>query len=127
MNIFKKLQIILAVIVCLSLTVLFVACDPDNGDTPPDTSITITFNTNGGSDVASDVLDAEFIMPATPTKSGYVFLGWYFDSACTQPASNASILAKTESFTLYAKWQKNKPTYSFRVHPLLKLYVSLAI
>ena len=106
MNIFKKLQIILVVILCLSLSMLFVACDPGDGDTPPDTGITVTFNTNGGSSIASDVLDAEFIMPSKPTREGYVFVGWYFDQGFTQSASNAEILAKTESFTLYAKWQK---------------------
>ena len=99
MNIFKKLQLIFVFILCISLTMLFVACDP--GDEPPtDPSITITFETNGGSTVASDVLDAEFLMPSAPTKEGYYFDGWYFDASLTQYASNVSILAKTESFTL---------------------------
>ena len=113
MNIFKKLQIILIVILCLSLTMLFVACDPDDdGDTPPDNTITVTFNTNGGSTIASDVIDADFIMPAVPTKEGYIFLGWFFDEALTQSATNGAIIAKTESFTIYAKWQKI-PTATF--------------
>ena len=116
MNIFKKLQIILVVILCLSLTMLFVACDPDDdGDTPPETTITVTFNTNGGSTIASDAIDADFIMPANPTKEGYIFLGWCFDEALTQYATNAAIIAKTESFTIYAKWQKI-PTATFETN-----------
>ncbi len=65
----------------------------------------VSFNTNGGSDVAAvTVINGKtFGAPADPTKSGNVFLGWYSDAALTQPYSftAATITADT---TLYAKW-----------------------
>lgn len=38
----------------------------------------------------------------TPTRSGYVFAGWYTDSACTVPYTFSGTL--TQDITLYAKW-----------------------
>ena len=57
---------------------------------------TITFNTDGGSDVAPITQDYG---PAAPTKAGYTFAGWYKDGVAytftTMPA---------EDITLTAKW-----------------------
>jgi uncharacterized repeat protein (TIGR02543 family) len=39
----------------------------------------------------------------TPTRDGYVFKGWYYDSACTQAYDSA--VAITSDTTLYASWQ----------------------
>ena len=66
--------------------------------------INVTFETNGGSTIAQDVLDSDFEMPANPTKTNYVFEDWYFDEALTVRATEPTIRAQKESFTLYAKW-----------------------
>ena len=62
---------------------------------------TITFNTDGGSDVAPITQDygTAVAAPAAPTKAGYSFAGWYKDGVAytftTMPA---------EDITLTAKW-----------------------
>ena len=48
----------------------------------------------------------DFILPV-PTRSGYVFGGWYTDSALTVASNLSKIPAgSTDYFTLYAKWNK---------------------
>ena len=74
---------------------------------PDASAVTITFETNGGSTVASktfsvgdDVDPATF---ATPTKTSFMFAGWYSDAALTTPVG-ASVFTITEDMTFYAKW-----------------------
>lgn len=66
---------------------------------------TVTFNTNGGTPEPESQIRAN--LPATkpddPTRSGYVFAGWYTDEACT--AAYDFTQPVTGSVTLYAKWE----------------------
>lgn len=65
---------------------------------------TVTFNSNGGSDVPEQIrANAAATKPADPTRSGYVFAGWYTDEACT--AAYDFTKPVTDSVTLYAKWE----------------------
>lgn len=65
---------------------------------------TVTFNSNGGSDVPGQMrANAAATKPADPTRSGYVFAGWYTDEACT--AAYDFTKPVTDSVTLYAKWE----------------------
>lgn len=65
---------------------------------------TVTFNSNGGSDVPEQIrANAAATKPADPTRSGYVFAGWYTDEACT--AAYDFTQPVTDSVTLYAKWE----------------------
>ena len=68
------------------------------------TSCTITFQSNGGSAVepAYAAVGATITAPATPTKSGYHFDGWYTDHEF-QHAYDFSTPVNA-SITLYAKW-----------------------
>ena len=68
------------------------------------TQLTVTFNVNGGSDVAAQTLTAGQKINTSPVtaKSGFVFSGWYSDSALTSPVSFPYTV--TENCTLYAKW-----------------------
>ena len=64
----------------------------------------VHFELEGGrgvSDLKTDRIETEPI----PTKDGYTFLGWYFDSAYSEKASFP--LDVTDDLTLYAKWEKN--------------------
>ena len=70
---------------------------------------TVTFNTNGGSDVSSQPLryGATATKPADPTKTAttttkYTFDGWYSDSSLKTPFSFDTAI--TGDITLYAKW-----------------------
>lgn len=66
---------------------------------------TVTFNTNGGTPEPESQIRAN--LPATkpddPTRSGYVFAGWYTNEACT--AAYDFTKPVTDSVTLYAKWE----------------------
>lgn len=75
---------------------------------------TVTFNTNGGSDVDSLSVDygEKVEKPADPTREGYTFDGWYSDKDFkTAWDFNTPITADT---TLYAKWTEI-PTYTVTV------------
>jgi uncharacterized repeat protein (TIGR02543 family) len=66
------------------------------------TGYTITFETNGGTTI-SDIEEAtELPTLPTPTKSGYTFVAWYYDSAFTQKATAGDTIES--NVTLYAKW-----------------------
>lgn len=73
---------------------------------------TVTFETNGGSEIAVVKVEngSKLTAPSIPTKSGYTFDGWYKDAKLTEAWSFDTDLV-TQSITLYAKWNQN-PTYS---------------
>ena len=65
---------------------------------------TITFDTNGGSEIAPITQDygTNITAPADPTREGYTFIGWDTEIPTTMPAEN---------ITLKAKWKDiEKPT-----------------
>ncbi len=69
----------------------------------------ITFNSNGGSAVNNITEDygAEVVAPSDPTRSGYVFLGW-FEEGQTTPYEFNKIEAR--NITLKAKWGELRGT-----------------
>ncbi|MDR0647870.1 MAG: InlB B-repeat-containing protein [Synergistaceae bacterium] len=74
---------------------------------------TVTFNSQGGSAVSqlSYVQSGTAITaPTAPTRSGYSFIGWYKEAACTN-AWNFATDTVTANITLYAKWTA-VPTYT---------------
>ena len=65
---------------------------------------TITFDTNGGSEIAPITQDygTAITVPADPTREGYTFMGWDQEIPTTMPAEN---------ITLKARWKDiEKPT-----------------
>jgi uncharacterized repeat protein (TIGR02543 family) len=67
---------------------------------------TVTFNSQGGSSVASETFTHgnSFTYPSNPTKSGFSFLGW-FSSPSGGSALTASAVADGNSdTTLHAQW-----------------------
>ena len=66
----------------------------------------ITFNSNQGSGVSpltSVPFGSPINAPANPTRSGFIFLGWYRDANLTQPFTFPSTMP-AENVTLFAKW-----------------------
>lgn len=65
---------------------------------------TITFESNGGSVVAKQtvVAGAKAAKPASPSKDGYILVGWFSDKELSKEYNFDT--AVNSSFTLYAKW-----------------------
>ena len=78
-----------------------------NAAAPVPTPFTVTFNSNGGSAVASQTVNSggKATKPADPTKGGVSFGGWYTDAALTTAYNFNN--AVTSDLTLYAKWTAN--------------------
>ena len=70
---------------------------------------TITFDTDGGSEVESITQDygTTIAKPTDPTKTGYTFAGWYTDAACTNAWNFGSNMLVNHDMTLYARWVRN--------------------
>ncbi len=99
----KKLLSFLFIFVC---AFTLAACTNKDNGKEESTKITVNFETNGGSAVASTTVDttnaSSFVLPANPTKEGYAFDGWYLDQAFTTPFT--ALGADLNNVTLYAKW-----------------------
>ena len=67
---------------------------------------TITFDTNGGSEIAPITQDygTAITAPANPTRKGYTFKGWDKEIPKTMPAEN---------ITVTAQWEINRYTITF--------------
>ena len=67
---------------------------------------TITFDTNGGSEIAPITQDygTEITAPDNPTRKGYTFKGWDKEIPETMPAEN---------ITVKAQWETNQYTIAF--------------
>ena len=75
---------------------------------------TITFNSNDGTSVAPQNVNAgEKLKEPTPapTKVGFTFDGWYEDSTFSKKFNFDTPI--TDNMTLYAKWTENKYTLTF--------------
>lgn len=98
-------------------TAKYVCPVKDNNKENKKETITITFDTKGGSKIDSITIgkETELILPKEPTRDGYVFKGWV-DKKETS-IYNKVLLA--EDTTLYAVWEKeeNKKTSSKNEKP----------
>lgn len=68
---------------------------------------TISFNTDGGSTMASENVNVGGTYggpTTTPTKDGYSFVGWYYDAARENPVTFPITNIPTGGYVLYAKW-----------------------
>ena len=67
---------------------------------------TITFDTDGGTEVSSITQNYNTVIakPSDPTKTGYTFLGWDKEIPSTMPAEN---------MTIKAQWKINEYTLSY--------------
>ncbi|MEI7885074.1 MAG: InlB B-repeat-containing protein [Clostridia bacterium] len=74
---------------------------------------TVTFNSQGGSDVSAKTgiaYDAKITLPSDPTKTGYTFEGWNTNSNGSGSDFTSSTHVKA-NITVYAQW-KVIPTYT---------------
>lgn len=111
-----KKQVLFVLILCLVFICIVTACTKSDGDTDDSTApspetvmYTVTFKTNGGSSVASvRVQKGERITaPTQPTRTQYIFSGWYKDSSFTNVWDFDSDIVNSD-VTLYAKWKPSE-------------------
>lgn len=88
----RLLCIVALLLICL---LTFSACD---------STLTIIFDTQGGSAVDTIVVDEvnDYYAQDYPTKDGYEFGGWYSDIECTKEWSYSYDMRGT--VTVYARW-----------------------
>ena len=80
--------------------------DKNNNNTEPTvTKYTVTFNSDGGTSVSKQTVEAGKLAtkPSNPKKSGYTFKGWFLNGTEYDFSSKV-----TKNITLTAKWEKNK-------------------
>ncbi len=98
----KKSVLIIAIITCLIMvSTMLIACNEKEVK-----YFTITFDSNGGSEVSSLTLEegASIALPSNPTKEGYIFAGWYIDSSLLE-SFNEEEIQLIDNITLYVKWE----------------------
>ena len=99
----QRIFSILAILtMAVILTCIFAACDKTSAQ---EKTFTITFDSMGGSNVPSITIKGgeTFVMPANPTKSGYIFAGWYLDASYVELFEGG--ISINGNLTLYAKWK----------------------
>ncbi len=76
-------------------------------ETTDDSAITytITFETNGGTEISPIEIEETDSIKAFPVtaRKGYNFIGWYYDEELTNEVSESDTF--TEDTTIYAKWE----------------------
>ena len=75
----------------------------DSDESSSITRYTVSFNSNGGSEIVSQLVESggRAIQPASPSKENAFFAGWCSDEALTTKYSFYTTV--TEDITLYAK------------------------
>ncbi len=100
----KSKKFVLAALALLAITGLLALAGCKNDSVPETRKYTVTFNTDGGSTVASQTVESgqKAKEPAEPELEGSWFLGWYSDEDLAKKFDfNTPITTAT---TVYAKW-----------------------
>jgi len=104
----KKSRFILAA-AAIALMAAFAGCGKSDGgspDNPTPKTFTVTFVSNGGSEVApQSVAEGELATePTAPSRSNYVFAGWFIDDSNFTDKWDFATRTVSTDVTLYAKW-----------------------
>ena len=80
--------------------------EPTPSETPQTVYHVITFEVNGGSELAGQVIEEGGVLlePQDPTKEGHTFAGWYTTETFESGTQFDFESAVTENITLYARW-----------------------
>jgi uncharacterized repeat protein (TIGR02543 family) len=92
----------------------FVSSCGDDDDKKNPGEFTVSFNSNGGSDVADQkvVESGKATKPANPTKDGFTFVAWYKDNNTFANEWNFATEVVTADVTLFAKWEDIVPDFT---------------
>ncbi len=101
----KQIIVVFAILtMALVLSCALVACNKTDTPDAQKKEFTITFDTQGGSEVKPITIaeGATITLPRNPTKEGYIFDGWYLSDEFIE-AFNATQTISS-NITVYAKW-----------------------
>ena len=91
-----------------AMVLALISCkENDDEDDTVVNYVTVTFESNGGSSVASQTVEKgdPATKPAAPTRDGYVFDNWYTDNGTFTTIFSFKTLI-TADITLYASWKE---------------------
>lgn len=120
----KKLARYLLLLAAMGLGFAFASCKADDDDdtSQPPVYYTVSFNSNGGTEVKSQKVESgkKATKPANPTKQAiatetYAFENWYTSTDNGTTLSDTAFdfnTAITKDITLYAKWAVNAVTHT---------------
>ena len=119
----KKLTKYALLLAALAMGFAFTSCQQDSGDdTPAVKYYTVTFNSNGGTEVTSQKIESgkKATKPVDPTKQAvatetYAFENWYTSTDNGTTLSDTAFdfnTPITKDITLYAKWAVNAVTHT---------------
>ena len=93
------IKAVLFILIVLPFSIFFVACNNNKVDT----YYTVTFNSKGGSEVASVQVKKDELLsqPENPTQEDFIFLGWFYEDKEWSFAENTV----NQDLTLTAKWE----------------------
>ncbi len=102
----KRIFVVLAILtMALVLSCALVACNKTDSPDAPKKEFTITFDTQGGSEVKPITIaeGATITLPRNPTKEGYIFDGWYLSDEFIEKFNATQTISS--NITVYAKWR----------------------
>ncbi len=120
----KKLARYLLLLAAMGLGFVFASCKADDDDdtSQPPVYYTVSFNSNGGTEVKSQKVESgkKATKPANPTKQAistetYAFENWYTSTDNGTTLSDTAFdfnTPITKDITLYAKWAVNAVTHT---------------
>lgn len=97
---------IFCLLLTFSLCFAILGCSKDKEKDEEKVYYTVTFNSQGGSDVPTQQVlsNNPITRPTSPTREGYFFSGWHKDSMSTGNDWNFASERVTANITLYAGW-----------------------
>jgi|GEM_PF-5532417 len=95
--------LVIAVVAAAAVGAVFLMKGGSSGDT----KYTVTYNTNGGNEIAAKEFtkNTDTFDLATPTKDGSTFLGWYLNADFSGDKITQVAKGTEKNITVYAKWQ----------------------
>ena len=113
----KKLVLVGLALLSVVMTVLpLMGCKNDSVPATLDNTLTIAFNSKGGSEVKKQTVEVgnKATEPTAPKKEGAVFGGWYLENTTKKYDFSTPVL---ESMVLYAKWIEEVNAKNVEVSP----------
>ena len=93
-------------------------------------NFTVTYNANGGYVSPSSktvTYGSTYGTLATPTRTGYIFLGWYTSATGGSRVLSTTEVTRHENHTIYARWDANDYTVTFNGNSGTPSYTSKTV